>query len=127
MDELRKKQKLKKRLYSWPALLVLGFITFIFVRGTVIVFEKKAESAQYVTALQQKADTLRTQETQLESNIAGLKTEAGLEKEVKEKYNVAKDGERVVILVDQKGGSSTDATDTRAWYERAWDAIISAL
>jgi len=127
MEELRKKQKLKKRLYSIPSLVVLLLITFVFIRGTYIVFQKKAESATYVTSLQAKELSLRTQETELESNIASLKTEDGLEKEVKEKYNVSKPGERVVILVDPKASSTAEAADSRAWYRRVWDAIISAL
>jgi len=127
MDELRKKQKLKKRLYSAPSLAVLLLITFVFVRGTYIVFEKKAESAEYVAALEVKAESLREKQAELTQNIESLKTEEGLEKEVKEKYNVSKPGEKVVILVDPKATSTDEAPDSRAWYQKAWDAIISAL
>lgn len=127
MEELRRKQKLKKRLYSTPALVILVLITFIFIRGTYIVFTKKAESAQYVTALEAKETALKEEQSQLTQNIESLKTDAGLEKEVKEKYNVAKEGEHVVILVDKGSQATTTASSSRAWYQRFWDDIMSAL
>ncbi len=127
MDELRKKQKLKKRLYSWPALILLAAITFVFVRGTYIVFTKKAESEQYVQTLNSKAIALKAEESELKAEIASLGTSAGIEKEVKEKYNVAKEGEHVVILVDKPDTATSTALEGRPWWHRAWDAIISAL
>lgn len=127
MDELRKKQKLKKRLYSLPALILLAGITFLFIRGTYIVFEKKAESEQYVQALEKKSEDLQEEQAVLTQNIESLKTEEGIEKEVKEKYNVAKEGEHVVILVDRQATSTESASSSRAWYQKIWDAILSAL
>lgn len=127
MEELRRKQKLKKRLYSWPALVLLVFITFIFVRGTYLVFQKKIESTRDVQALEAKKNSLDEEQAELTQNIASLKTDAGLEKEVKEKYNVALPGEHVVILVDPDSSSSATSTDGRAWYERLWSDILAAL
>ena len=118
---------MKRRLYSVPALLVLLFVTVIFIRGTYVVFTKKAASAQYVESLSAQQVSLNQEETQLTANIASLKTESGLEKEVKEKYNVAKDGEHVVILVDSNASTSSDATSTLPWYKKMWNAIIGSL
>ncbi|MDB5194334.1 MAG: hypothetical protein JWN50_348 [Parcubacteria group bacterium] len=127
MRELQQKQKLKRRLYSTPALILLAFITFMFIRGTYIVFEKKVESAQYVKTLSDKEQALNKEQTDLTANIASLETESGLEKEVKAKYNVAKDGEHVVILVDQAATTTDTAPEHLPWYEKAWNVIMSAL
>ncbi len=127
MRELREKQQMKRRLYSWPSLILLAFITFFFIRGTYIVFLKKAESADYVKSLSQKSEDLNKKELDLSANIASLETESGLEKEVKAKYNVAKEGEHVVILVDQNS-SATDTTPEKSpWWKNIWNAIISAI
>jgi cell division protein FtsB len=127
MRELREKQQMKRRLYSWPSLILLIFITVLFLRGTYVVFQKKAESAAYVTSLSQKEEDLQKQQTELSANIEGLKTEEGLEKEVKAKYNVAKDGEHVVILVDENGNASDTEPENDSWIQKAWNAIMSAL
>jgi cell division protein FtsB len=127
MRELQEKQKMRKRLYSTPVLILLVFVTVLFIRGTYIVFTKKASSATYVKALSIKTDALHKKQTELEANIASLKTESGLEKEVKEKYNVAKEGEHVVILIDKTASSTGDMEEKLPWYKKFWNVIIGSL
>ena len=45
----------------------------------------------------------------LRDSIEKLKTDSGVEAEIREKYNVAREGEQVVVLV---GGTTTIATTT---------------
>ncbi len=125
MRELERKQKVKRRLYSTPALLVLTFITFLFIRGTYIVFEKKADSGSYVKVLEAKAENLRTKQVELEANLQSIETPEGIEKEIKAKYNVAKEGEHVVILVDKNATPEDPGQEKKAWYEKFWDAIMA--
>ena len=127
MREFQQKQKMRRRLYSTPVLILLAFITVLFIRGTYVVFTKKAESETYVKALSVKADTLTKKESQLTASIASLKTESGLEKEVKEKYNVAKDGEHVVILVDKQASSTGNGEENFPWYKKFWNVIMGSL
>jgi cell division protein FtsB len=127
MRELREKQKLKRRLYSIPVLLLLTFVTGLFIRGTYVVFTKKIESAEYVKNLSLRSEELKRKQAELSANIASLGTESGLEKEVKAKYNVAKEGERFIILVDQGSATASDMIVDLPWWKKAWNAIISAL
>jgi cell division protein FtsB len=127
MRELQQKQRMKRRLYSTPALVLLAFITFLFVRGTYVVLEKKSESARSVELLEAKAVALRQKQVELTDNIESLKTAEGIEKEVKEKYNVAKEGERVVILVDREATTTDNTAVSKPWWQKAWSAIMSAL
>jgi cell division protein FtsB len=127
MRELQQKQRMKRRLYSTPALVLLAFVTFLFVRGTYVVLEKKTESAHSVELLNEKAIALRQKQVELADNIESLKTSEGIEKEVKEKYNVAKEGERVVILVDREATTTDESLVIKPWWQRAWSAIMSAL
>jgi cell division protein FtsB len=107
--------------------MLMAFITFLFLRGTYIVFQKKVESAAYVSALSQKAEDLEKKRVELTANIASLETESGLEKEVKAKYNVAKEGEHVVILVDKSDEATNTAPEDPPWMKKFWNAIMSAL
>jgi cell division protein FtsB len=127
MRELQQKQRMKRRLYSTPALILLAFITFLFVRGTYVVLEKKSESARSVELLNEKAIALRQKQVELADNIEALKTSEGIEREVKEKYNVAKEGERVVILVDREATTTDNTAVSKPWWQKAWSAIMSAL
>lgn len=92
-----------------------------------MVLEKRSESARSVELLELKAAALRSKQVELGSNIESLKTAEGIEKEIKEKYNVAKEGERVVILVDREATTTEDTETGKAWWHKAWSAIMSAL
>lgn len=127
MRELQQRQKFKRRLYSTPALLALLVVTILIARGTYSVWQKKVSSQAYVTSLEAKVAELNTEEVDVTQNMASLGTESGIEKEVKEKYNVAKEGEHVVILVDPTPTTTQEVGPEKSWFRRAWSAIISAL
>lgn len=127
MRELQQRQKFKRRLYSTPALVALAVITVFFIRGTYLVFQKKIESQKNVEILQAKVVELNRKQESLTANMEAIDTDAGFEKEVKSKYNVAKEGERVVILVDPKSATTSPDRDVRPWYKRVVDAVVRAF
>jgi cell division protein FtsB len=127
MRELQQKQKLKSRLYSIPALLVLALFTIFVAKGMVGVIQKEQESAADVQMLKTKLTTLSTEQSSMKDDIASLNTQAGVDEEIKEKFNVSEPGEHVAILVDPTTTGTSSATSTDAWYKRVWDDIMSAL
>lgn len=127
MRELQQKQKLKSRMYSIPALLLLALVVILIGKGTFGVIEKEQQSAADVNELKAKIATLTTEQLNMTDDIASLNTQAGVDEEIKEKFNVSAPGEHVAILVDSTNSGTSTATSTKAWYERAWDAIIGAL
>lgn len=118
---------MKRRLYSIPALVILAFLAFLFVRGTYIVFKKKSNSGNSVVQLEAKVAALREKQAELTANIEGLRSGEGIEKEVKQKYNVAREGEYVVILIDEEATTTEVVAEDKPWWRRAWDGILSAL
>ncbi len=124
MRELQKKQLLKKRMYSIPVLMLLLVVVLLTLRGTWIVLEKRAESIKYVKALEAKSKTLEERKSELDQEVDYLETEAGIDEEIKERFNVAKIGEKVVIIVDPKPIATTTLNNVLPWYKRFWNAII---
>jgi cell division protein FtsB len=120
MRELQERQKIKKRLYSKPVLLILVAVTLLIMRGTYVVMKKERESARVVAVLQAKADELALRQTELKTSITRLETDEGIEGEIKERFNVSRPGEYVVVIVDAKDKASTTATTTTLWYKRLW-------
>ncbi len=124
MKELRQKQIVKRRLYSTPVLLLLAVITGLTIRSTYQIVQKYRESAGYVDTLKQKANDLADREIELKEDITRLSTEEGIDTEIKEKFNVSKEGEKVAIIVDQTDNSSNTATSTEHWWKRLWGSIM---
>ncbi|MBX4189032.1 septum formation initiator family protein [Candidatus Parcubacteria bacterium] len=127
MRELQKRQRIKQRLYSTPALVVFVVFTLFLARGAVGIMLKERQSAADVLALEAKSIALSEEERRLNTEINKLKTEEGINEEIKQKFNVSAAGERVAVIVDSSKSSSSDASSTEPWYKRFWDGILSAL
>lgn len=125
MRELQQRQKIKKRLYSLPALAILFIITILVVRGTYGIVEKQRESAMHVEELKAKVASLSLRQKELSEDISRLKTDEGIDTEIKTKFNVSKEGEHVAVIVDPSVEDSSSSATTSPWYKKAVHKLMS--
>ncbi len=114
---------MKQALYSWPALVLMALLTFFLAKGATGVMIKERESAEMVSKLEAEKREIESREAALLSGIARLQTEEGIIEEIRAKFGVTRDGERVAVIVDERTGKNGEKTDV-SWYERIWNAII---
>jgi cell division protein FtsB len=57
---------------------------------------------------EEKIQELQKEKDQLTTNINQLKTDQGVEENIREKFGLAKDGEGMVVVVDDKNSPATD-------------------
>ncbi|MBX4200477.1 septum formation initiator family protein [Candidatus Parcubacteria bacterium] len=124
MRELQQKQKFKRRLYSYPSLVLAITFGFFIMHGTLGVVKKDKESAAALITLQEKMTNLSDREMELKNSITKLSTDEGIDEEIKEKFNVSQEGERVAVIVDQNNHSGTSTNESKPWYKKIWNAII---
>lgn len=72
------------------------------------IYKKYRESSENRKRAQGELESLEQRNRELSSRIERLKTERGLEEEIRKKFNVAKEGEGVVIIVPKSGTSSSE-------------------
>ena len=125
MRELEHKQKLKRRIYSTPALIILALVAIILARGAYGVVAKMEESRAYVKELEAKVGTLKSRQTELETSIAKLQTAEGVDSEIKGKFSVSKEGEKVAVIVDARHEGATSTESNRSWLGNIWRTISS--
>lgn len=124
MEELQRKQKLRRVLYSIPSLVILLLIAVAIGRGSFIIFDKERTTAEQADDLRGKASALSLRGEELLYKIERLNTEEGVREEIRRKFNVAEEGEQFVIIVDVPENTATDSASTTEWYKKIWDAII---
>ena len=125
MKELQRKQKIKKRLYSIPALVVLLLVTILSIRGAYSVVGKDQESSHYVDQLKTKMADLTAREAELKTEIARMNTNEGVNTVIKEKFSVSEPGEHVAIIVDQPTSSTTTPVDNLNWFQELWKNFLN--
>jgi cell division protein FtsB len=124
MKELQQKQKIKRRLYSTPGLIVVFLITLLAIKGTYGVIQKDRESSKYVSDLKTKMADLTTRDTLLKAEISKLGTTEGVNTLIKEKFSVAEQGEHVAVIVDQSNRATTTSTEQKNWFQSLWQSFI---
>ncbi|MCX6756097.1 MAG: hypothetical protein NTX85_02050 [Candidatus Nomurabacteria bacterium] len=86
--------------HSPLSLIVLFLILVIFSFNMVGLFKKERETANTKSLVLDKVGRLEDREKSLNSSIEKLKTEKGTEDVIREKYQVVKPGEKMLIIVD---------------------------
>lgn len=96
--------KFKKNNYRFwhsPFVLLLLFLFLsFFIYSVINLIDRGIDTSKKKEAILEEIEELKQKEQILNSNILKLKTEEGVEEIIREKYQVAKEGERVIIIVD---------------------------
>lgn len=87
--------------HSPIALVVLFCLFLLFGYNVINLIEKERDTVSKKELILEKIDNLKERETSLSSSISKLETEEGIEEIIREKYQVAKSGEKMVIIVDE--------------------------
>lgn len=87
--------------HSPLALIVLFCILILFIYNVIGLLEKQRETAKKKNLILANIETLRQREDILNKDIEKLKTEEGVEEMIREKYQVVKEGEKMVVIVDE--------------------------
>jgi len=90
----------KKIVFGKIALLVLLLVFVLLAKGTWAVY-KKASFAKYNRDLAENELTvLYEREEALQEELTRLGTQRGLEEEIRQKFDVGREGEQLIVLVD---------------------------
>lgn len=119
MYDFQQKKKIKKILYSPIVLLILAIIFVMLLRGVWGVYKKSQISYENLEREKNELNKLMAREKTLNSSIEYLKTEQGIEDEIRTKFRAVKDGEQVAVIINE--GTTTPvsvATSTPSfWYK----------
>ncbi len=105
MVEFKKKSK-NNLLYSPLTLIfLLGLLIFLIYQVADLVRKERETSIKKELVLG-KIESLRDREEFLKKDIAKMQTEEGIEDIIREKYQVVKQDERMVVIVENEEDTS---------------------
>lgn len=101
MKDFRTRTESRRPFYhSWIFLTVLVMVLGLFVRSAYASFAKKKTADIQQEYYQEKVDDLEGKKNNLEEKIQNLKTERGREEEYRKRFNVVKEGEYMIRIVE---------------------------
>ena len=105
--EFRKKKKLKKIFYS-PVILVILIVVFMILLKSVFgAYQKERLSSENLDKEKIELEKLSLRQKTLADSIEFLKTDQGVENEIRSKFRAVKEGERIAVIIDDNTKSTT--------------------
>ena len=116
MDKFKPQDRRQKKFFLWLAVAVLAVLIAVAIRGAWGAYFKEKESRFYRDDASTRLLTLKEREETLQKDIERLNTETGLEEEIRKRFNVTKEGEEVIVLIDTpEGGDSNVVVERGIW------------
>lgn len=118
MLDIQQKRKLRFVMYHKYTLIALSILVVIFMHSTWAIYNKKTESELLMDSSEQRLLDLQTREKDLKEKIDKLNTEQGIEEEIRSKFNVTKENENVVIIVENKEKEASTTDEKVSFWQR---------
>jgi len=106
-------------MQSKPVLILLGVVILVFAWSVLGFWNQMRETGRNKQIVENKVIEMKEQKEKLVSDIESLKTEEGKEKFFRENYGLAKEGENVIVVVEDK----TKPTDSQESSSGFWSFL----
>lgn len=121
MVDLVRRRKYKKYLFSKLTVGILVVLVVILANATWNAYEKKRFTQENLRNAEAELEKLQARSGELKERTESLSTPEGVEDEIRRRFPVAKEGERVIILVDDKDAVSATLEESgqgRSFWQR---------
>jgi len=106
MRSLKEKNRWGEFLQSKPVLGVLMMVFFISAWSLLGFWGKMSDTNKNKQLAQEKLQDLQQSKSKLESDISKLETERGVEEVLRENFGLAREGEGLIVVVEEKEGDN---------------------
>lgn len=96
-----KKRRKKNILNSRVLLLVLLIIAIFFANGAYKMYKRSKDTRNYLSSMSQRFEQLESRYKNTKEDLEYIESDTGKEKEIREKFNLAKEGENAIVIIDE--------------------------
>ncbi len=120
MIDFQQKKKINKFLYSKVTLVIFFIIIIFLAKATYNIYQKYKLNAENYDTVKKQYDSLNERKDMLNSEIERLKTDTGVEEEIRSRFNVAKPGETVVVVINGSSSGSSTSSQNKGFWASFW-------
>ncbi|MFA5778355.1 MAG: septum formation initiator family protein [Candidatus Paceibacterota bacterium] len=116
MRNFQQKSSWRKIAESKPVLIVLGVLILFFAWSVFGFWNKMKETSKNKEMTEDKISALKQQKEKLVLDIESLNTDEGKEKFFRENFGLVKEGEDVIVVVEDKNQSLSPASNSGGFF-----------
>jgi cell division protein FtsB len=122
MLDYKEKNKARRFMYSTPVLVFLAFFLLFLLSKTWVLYKTSEDARRKADEAKMELRKLEERKTDLAASVNFLKTERGKESKIREKFMVGKEGEGVILLVDQPPATNTESIPRKSSF---WSGFLN--
>ena len=96
--DFRERTRIRRFVYAKPTILVMFALSVVSLHGAWGMYQKSKEAVSNRDRAVLEANVLMAHEKELHGDISKLSSDRGQEEEIRNRFMVAKDGEKVIIV-----------------------------
>jgi cell division protein FtsB len=123
MRNFQQKRGWRNIVESWPVMILLGLILLVFAWGVVGFMGKLSATRENRQMAENKLAELQNERNRLAADIASLKTDRGVEENIREKFGFGKEGEELIVVVDDQTKPAEPVVE-KGWFASLWDKLF---
>jgi cell division protein FtsB len=123
MHDFRQRQRTRRLLSSNITIIALCIVIALLGREVWGIYMKEQRARESLLRAQTQYDSLQERSEFLESELALLNNDAGVESKLRERYGIAKPGEKVIMLIDEEGTTTPPEPDS-GWWKKLWSWLF---
>src|SRR3989344_1056661 len=124
MRNFQEKRTFKHILQSKLFLVLLSVILLIFAWKVFGFWGKMQETAQNRKLLEDKITALEQQKEKLSLDINTLKTDKGVEENIRDKFGLVKEGEGMIVIVNEKSPLEANVGNESGGFWGFWKKLF---
>jgi len=127
MREIRNKQRVWRLVYSR---ITIGFLAFLFLLGLSAiwnVYGKYQKSAEDRARAEENLQEFEERVTTLTEDVKRLKTKEGVEEEFRSTFGLVKEGEGVIVILDDEGDTEIQEKMNGSFWSSVWQAVTDVF
>lgn len=108
---------------SKPVLGVLFLLVLVFAWGVLGFLGKMYDTRENRKISENRLRELTAEKDRLSNEIASLKTDKGVEESIRDKFGLGKDGEELIIVVDDET-KTEPVVQEESWFTSFWHKLF---
>lgn len=118
----RLERKVQKRRRYPKLLLLVMFVAFILItKGVFSVYAKEKESRSEIARIEGERNEIQKRYEVIQEQDDALKSDTGVEAEIRSKFDVVRPGEGVIVIVEKDMPIIEE--DKRGILKKFWDSV----
>ncbi|MBU1558134.1 septum formation initiator family protein [Patescibacteria group bacterium] len=118
MKDFNEKRKMNNIVYSKVSIFVLLVLIFFVGKGAWGAYSDVILTKENKEIAEQQLRELEEREAKILDEILDLKTEEGQEREIRNKYRVVKEGEHMIMIVDEKNSNYLNTEEDKNFWKK---------